>query len=84
MIKFWRWLHKYSERKILEYCPPYCNYQCQNCGTWSKERPPLHVEITDIGYDITCGFCRKTTVWNALTPAPFPISPILKKDTTDE
>ena len=61
MIKFWRWLNKYSERKIREYCPPHCDYKCQICETWSKVVEPKSVEVTDVGYDIQCGKQNCTT-----------------------
>ena len=74
MIKFWRWLYKYAEKQIREYCPPHTDYKCPRCNTWSKVVEPKHVEMTDLGYDITCGQCGKTTMWHALGPAPFPLN----------
>jgi transcription elongation factor Elf1 len=72
MIKFWKWLKEYAERKEEEaYLDShYCDQKCPLCNTWQGTVGGWR-EVVDAAEGrtrMTCNKCGQSTLWVDLGP----------------
>lgn len=70
MDSFWKWLYRYSKKKIREMDRSDC--KCPNCKEWfsviSAEGYVSMGGSEEFGIRITCGKCNHTSYWNDCAP----------------
>jgi hypothetical protein len=72
MIRVWKWLHQFSEKKYKEaHLNKYhSDIKCPNCEEWFSISGIKHnheaVSKPDWGFHVKCGLCKHESYWNAV------------------
>jgi len=76
-LRFWRWVHEYSEEKIKSTWMDIHRHDriCPNCKTWNSvigEWPEEIPNTPDVWHDTSkCHKCGHFTVWNMTGMLPY-------------